>query len=389
MNTGIHGFCDRRFEPLKQAFADNFEAGREVGASFALTWRGEMMVDLWAGQADRKRGAPWTADTLVQVCSTTKIPLIVSALMLVDRGQLALDKTVAHYWPEFAQGGKAHVTVRDAFCHCGGVPGLDPPAPEGLAFDWDAMAARIAAEPHWFGGQRKILYHSSTYGWLLGELIRRVDGRRPAQFFREEIGQPAVIDFHIGLSSKADVKRVAVVPPIVFSAEHRRTFGADAQRMLVSIPEGDVRNLPLPMTWRHLSAEMPADIGFANGRSIARLGAILAGGGELESRRYLSRAIVEEAARQQVYDTCELFGPLRMGLGFGLWTEHFPAIAPTTFHWGGLGGSWAAMDMAADFSAGYAPNNFLVTPSGRSERQSGFFDALKALYPDLREGVAT
>ena len=386
MTTDIHGVCDERFQPLKDAFAANFEAGLEIGASLALTWRGETVVDLWAGLADQEHEKPWRADTLVQVSSTTKLPLIVSVLMLVDRGLLALDRTVAHYWPAFAQGGKAHVTVRDAMCHCGGVPGLDPPAREGLALDWDGMAARIAAEPHWFGGERKLLYHGCTYGWLLGELIRRVDGRRPARFFREEIAEPAGIDFHIGLASEADVARVAIVPPIDFPTDGPPRK-PNALRMLASIPEDNVRNLPLPMTWRYLSAELPAAIGFANGRSIARLGAILAGDGALDAVRYLSGEIVEEACREQVYDTCDLFGPMRMGLGLALWSEHFPAIAPTTVHWGGLGGSWAAMDPVAGYSAGYAPNHFRLAGRGESERQQPFFRALADLYPMMCDGV--
>ena len=387
MTTEIHGFCDERFRPLQDAFVQNFEDGLEIGASLAVTHKGRFVADLWAGLADADQGKPWQEDTLVQVASTTKIPLIISVLMLVDRGLLALDQTVAHYWPEFAQGGKAHVTVRDVLTHRSGVPGLDPPAPEGMAYDWDAIVARIAAEPHWFGGERKILYHSCTYGYLLGELIRRVDGRRPAQFFREEIAEKCGADFHIGLSNKRDIERIARVPPIVFPAG--RVLLPNAARVLNSIPEDNPANWPLPMTWLHLSAEMPAGNGLANGRAIARVCAILANGGELDGKRYLSRAMVEEASREQAVDTCELLGRLRLGLGFGLDSEWFPAPTPTSFHWGGFGGSWGAMDVVARYSAGYAPNHYLLAQRrGESVRQQRVFRALEALYPIMREGAA-
>src|SRR3984957_16597234 len=128
MTDEIHGFCEDRFAPLKDAFIGNFEAGRELGASLAVTWQGRMVVDLWGGWADPQRTMPWRKDTVVHVASTTKTPLIISALMLVDRGLIDLDAPVARYWPEFGQGGKQAVTVRDAFTHQAGVPGLPRPA---------------------------------------------------------------------------------------------------------------------------------------------------------------------------------------------------------------------------------------------------------------------
>jgi CubicO group peptidase (beta-lactamase class C family) len=127
MTVEVHGFCEERFLPLREAFAANFADGNEVGASFAATLQGEPVVDLWAGHADFARTRPWERDTTVLLMSTMKIPLILSFLMLVDRGQIALDATVATYWPEFAAGGKDRVTVREAMTHRAGVPGFEPP----------------------------------------------------------------------------------------------------------------------------------------------------------------------------------------------------------------------------------------------------------------------
>jgi len=291
MTIEIQGFCEDRFAPLKDAFAANFAAGRELGASLGVTHRGRMVVDLWAGWADVAKTRAWERDTIVQVASTTKVMVTICALMLVDRGLLDLDAPIATYWPEFAAGGKEAVTVREAFTHQAGVPGLEPAASFETIQDWEAITARIAAEPHWFGGQRQVIYHFMTYGFLLGELIRRVDGRRPARFFREEVAGPAGVDFQIGLATTAELARLAEITPL--PAGPAPPAGSLLERlMLANGPP------PLDNSWERLSADVPAGNGFGNGRSIARAGAILAMSGELDGVRYMSRAMVEEAGRE-------------------------------------------------------------------------------------------
>jgi CubicO group peptidase (beta-lactamase class C family) len=379
MSIEIHGFCDERFLPLKSAFAANFDAGLELGASLALTHRGEAVVDLWGGWADVEQTRPWEKDTIVSVASTTKVATIIITLMVVDRGLLDLDAPIARYWPEFAQGGKAEVTVRDAFTHQAGVPGLEPAAPFEALYDWTAMTGRIAAQPHWFGGERRIIYHIFTYGFILGELIRRVDGRLPAQFFREEVAEKAGADFQIGLTSKADLTRLA--------ARRRAAPGEPAQPpspLLLRFVQG---NGPLPRgpeSWEQLSAGLPSGGGFANGRSIARLCAILAMGGELDGVRYMSPATVEEAATEQAYGECPYLGVVKFGLGFGLDSKEFPAASPTTFGWGGVGGSWALADSRTGVSLGYAPNNWDVPWDGVVDpRHIPLGDALSSVLGGL------
>jgi CubicO group peptidase (beta-lactamase class C family) len=191
MTVEISGFCDARFEPMGDAFKANFDDGHELGASLALTHRGKAVVDLWAGWADVDRKKPWKKDTIVQVFSTTKIMLIMSVLTLVDRGKLKLGLPVGHYWPEFAQGGKDKVTVRDFLTHQGGVPAFVPPVTFEDMHHWRRMTAHIAAQPHRFEGRKVLCYHPVTYGYVLGELIRRVAGRMPSRFFRQEIARRA------------------------------------------------------------------------------------------------------------------------------------------------------------------------------------------------------
>lgn len=381
MAIEIHGFCEERFLPLKEAFAANFADGLEVGASFAATLKGKPVVDIWAGHADFARTRPWDRDTTVVVSSTTKIPLILSFLMLVDRGLVDLDATVATYWPEFAAGGKGHVTVREALTHCAGVPGFEPPVPTSLLYDWGAACAYIAGEEHWFGGESRFCYHVATYGYLLGEVMRRVDGRLPSQFFREEIAEPAGIDFVFGMHTEAEAARTAEIdflhPPGPFLSRNEL-----AARVFDSSGELDVAEW---RTWPFRRAETPAFNGYANARSIARLGAMAAMGGVLEGRRYLSQAIIDEATSEQADTVDPRLGRIRLGLGFGLNSEGFPTPTPSTFHWGGLGGSMCMMDHASGFSCGYAMNAFFMPDDATPVDRRGIhlMGALYAVMPGL------
>ena len=210
---------------------------------------------------------------------------------------------------------------------------------------------RIAAEPHWFDGRRVLCYHGTTYGFILGELVRRVDGRKPAQFFREEIGETLGADFQIGLSSQSELARLAETrdPP----AGPSFPPGSVADKVWNSVEH-------TPPTWEDLAADNPSIGGFGNGRSLAQILAILAGRGEVGSARLLSKRLVDQARKQQVYAKDPYIGWLRFGLGFALDSKEFPAPSPTSIHWGGYGGSWAVADPEAQVSFGYAPNNLIV-----------------------------
>ncbi len=377
MGVGVHGFCDERFHTLRDAFIANFDEGLEIGASLGVTWRGKMVVDLWAGHANPKRTKLWRKNTIVPVMSVTKIMLLISVLMLVDRGRIKLDEPLARYWPAFAQGGKDKVTVRDFITHQGGVPGFVPNATFDELLDWKRATAHLAAQPHRFGGKKVLCYHPITYGYVLGELIRRVDGRMPAKFFREEIARKANADFHMGLSSWLDVFRVAEptpLPPPPFEVNSIATEIIDSTPLF----SGNAR------TWKVASASIPSVLGFGNGRSIARLCAIFAMQGRLGWRRYLSKRMVAEAAREQIYGEDLYIGMIRWGLGFGLDSVDFPAPSPTSFHWGGAGGSWGVMDPKSQVSLGYAPNNFLSGAGAAMDpRLARFNAALTKLMPTL------
>jgi CubicO group peptidase (beta-lactamase class C family) len=369
----IHGFCDPQFQPLKDAFAQNFADGLEVGASVAAALHGKPVVDLWAGHADWKRTRPWERDTIVIVFSMTKVPLVLCMLKLIEDGRVQLDVPVAAYWPEFAAGGKDHVTVREALTYQAGVPGFRPSIPFEAMRDWDAMTTNIASQDHWFGGEARFCYHPQTYGFLLGEIIRRVDGRRPSQFWRESFAEPAGIDFQAPLCSEAERARMA---RIGYLTAPPPDYLADELGVYTSVGEGDW------MPWEQNRAEVPAANGFANGRAIARMGAIFACGGELDGIRYLSKAIVDEAAAEQVYGEDPMFGGVSAGLGLWRPSPTFPVLTPSSLLFGGYGGSLAVMDQTTGLSFGYAMNN-LFAPEPDDVRQARFYKTLGAIMAGL------
>jgi len=356
----IHGFCDPAFQPMADAFRANFEDGLEVGASLAMTRHGKPVVDLWGGHFDRQKTRPWEKETIVLLNSTSKIALVYSFLMLVDRGLVDLDARVADYWPEFAAGGKDRVTVREAITYQDGVPSFDPPIPGELLRDWPALAARLAAEPHWFDGEARVCYHTVTVGIVLGEIMRRVDGRLPAQFFREKIAERAGIDWQMHLRDPADLERLSPLgsasPPPAFPPDDLLT---EKMRLMRRMLEGILPTNPPPTPWERLNYDLPAGSSCSNGRAIARLCSIGAMGGELDGVRYLSKAIIDEASSLQAEGEDPLFGPIRWGLGFALDGKGYPGPTPTCFHWGGAGGSFALMDQPTGVSCGYAMNNLI------------------------------
>ena len=372
----IHGVCHERFLPIRDALVSNFGNGLEIGASVAVIWRGETVVDLWAGWADRARTRPWERDTIMQVFSTSKIMLVLCMMILADRGRIDLDAPVASYWPEFGQGNKDRVTVRQALTHQAGVPGFKPPVTFEDLHDWEAITARIAAMPHWFGGKTTLCYHPVTYGHLLGEILRRVDGRDIATFAREEVTSRIGADFQLGPINPADIARVAepnFLPP---GPDHEMP-GQFTDSILDSVGLGDW------MSPGRLSALIPASNCYANGRSIAEVCNVFAADGVVNGRHILSPHWAREAGREQVAGEDLFLGPIRFGMGLGIDNPAFPAPGPNAFHWGGYGGSWGLMDPDSQVAFGYAPSNLDFGGGTISPRLAGFHQALMDILPGL------
>src|SRR5215831_3328032 len=191
----IQGKCDSRFTAVREAFAENFAKRAEVGAAVSVYVDGKPVVDLWGGYTNAARTRPWEQNTLVSVASTTKGMVALCAHMLVERGLLDLDAPVARYWPEFAQAGKAQIPVRWLLSHQAGLPAVRRDMPPQSLFEWHTFTEALAeTEPWWEPGTRHG-YHAFTYGYLVGEVIRRVSGRSVGQFFRTEVAEPLGADF--------------------------------------------------------------------------------------------------------------------------------------------------------------------------------------------------
>ncbi|MPZ98047.1 MAG: serine hydrolase [Dehalococcoidia bacterium] len=354
----VHGHCDPRFEAVREVFAANFEEFPEVGASVAVTLDGEAVVDLWAGYADRERTRPWEQDTVVNVFSTTKGVTALAAHMLADRGELDFEALVAQYWPEFAQHGKESMPVRYLMTHQAGLRAFGGGI--AVALDWDAACADLAAQtPTWEPGTQ-MGYHAVTFGHLVGEVVRRIDGRTVGQFVRDEVAGPLGVDFLLGFGPEED-RRVA--------DQLADTRGqASGRASAVAGIDWNARETR--------AAEIPAANGHTNARALARIYGALARGGEVDGVRLLSpeackRAAVEQSGGHDV----TLNAVAHRTLGFMLPFAEFGDVRPEG-SWGhaGAGGSQGFADPARRLGFGYAMNQALTPQPGETRPPTGGMD---------------
>lgn len=351
----IHGTCAHRFSALSDLLSSSIDAGADIGASVAVTIDGESVVDIWGGWADEQKTRPWQADTITNVWSTTKTMTSLSALLLVDRGELDPFAPVARYWPEFAANGKAGIEVRHLMSHTSGVSGWEQPITVEDLYDSEAAAARLAAQTPWWEPGTASGYHALNQGHLVGELIRRITGQSLGKFFAAELAEPLGADFHIGLDP-AEFHRVSnVIPPPPLPVDFGsidpaspafKTFTGPAPDATVAWTEG----------WRR--AEIGAANGHGNARSVARVQSVLACGGEVRGRRFLSPETCELALREQSNGIDLVLGvPLRFGIGYGLASPTVPYIpSGRSCFWGGWGGSLILIDLDHRMTIAYVMN---------------------------------
>ncbi|MFD9219082.1 serine hydrolase domain-containing protein [Streptomyces sp. NPDC060064] len=358
----IDGHCDERFRAVRAAFEKNFRERGELGAAVSVLIDGEPVVDLWGGWADSARSVPWVRDTLVNVWSTTKGPTALCAHLLADRGQLDLDAPVATYWPEFAAAGKEAVLVRHLLSHRAGLAGLREPHTVAELYDWELTTSRLAAAEPWWEPGTQSGYHAMTYGFLVGEVIRRITGQLPGEFLLQEVTGPLGIDFTIGLPEKEAGRAAELVyPPAASSSEQAAVFAQLQPAALAALVNPIVgatdANTP---EWR--AAEIPAANGHGTARAVAALYGIFAGRGESGSRRLLSPEAAERVREGQ--GRCR---DLVLGAGFehetevglGLWLSGENGSYgpnPRAFGHDGFGGSCGLADPEAGISLGYVMN---------------------------------
>jgi CubicO group peptidase (beta-lactamase class C family) len=377
--VAITGDCRPDLEAVRAAFAANLAERGEVGAAVCVLVDGEVVVDLAGGWADAARTRPFEADTLVDVYSAGKAVVGLLALQLVDHGDLALDAPLREVWPELAQGGKGAATLRHALSHQAGVPAIREPLTDDELWDWERMADAVARTEAWFPPGTRHVYHTNTYGHLVGEVVRRVSGASPGTRLRQVLDdlEPGT-DVWFGVPAEHQPRCAEVI---------LEGFGDGVQLQPDDVPGDDearmaglsyfnppgyssfgVVNTP---EWR--GAEVPSTNGHATARGLARVYA-----GLLEPDRLLSTPLLEEARRPQSVGPCPLLGEhVAFGLGFTPTSARRPfGTNPRSFGHFGTGGAVGFADPDAGVAFAYVMNH--VIPRWQSSRNRALIDALYA-----------
>jgi CubicO group peptidase (beta-lactamase class C family) len=370
------GVCEPRFSAVKEAFVRNFEEHGELGAAVCVIHDGQTVVDLWGGLADPATGRPWCEDTLTVVFSCSKGAVALCAHLLADRGLLDFGAPVSTYWPEFARNGKADTTVGMLLNHTAGIPAFRQPLKPGAFYDWDYMIEALENEgPFWEPG-RQLAYHSFNIGWLGGEFVRRIDGRRIDRFFREEIAGPLGLDFWFGLPQDAEY-RVAPQLPLVdhlfYRVKQTDPESITALQMMNSggFAEDEEYNLP-----RAHAACLPAQGGITNARGLAGMYAPLSLGGSIGGVRLVDLDTVRLMGRVSAATQHDpvLRKPYSYSFGFmksGSWVKS--ALA---FGHPGAGGSLGFADPEAKLAFGYVMNQQDHDPIRRQALVDSTYESL-------------
>jgi CubicO group peptidase (beta-lactamase class C family) len=350
----VRGFADPRFAAVRDCFTGVLDGQPGAGAAFAAWCDGRLVVDLWGGPAGPGPARPWQASSLVQPYSVSKPFAAVCALRLAEAGRLDLDAPVQRYWPEF----RARATVRHVLSHQAGVVLLDQPVPTEVFYDWDRLCALLAAqEPCWEPGTA----HGESalfFGHLVGELVRRVDGRGIGRFLREEVCGPLGLDFAFGLSPSERDRAVDITGlDDAFRAANAAGRPPLYLRAISNPPgaqDGDVVN---GAAWR--AAEIPAINGHGTARAVAGFYQALVDG------KVLSPAMLAEAVTAHTTGVDRVFGgPNAWGLGFG--------IDDDGYGMGGLGGSYGGASTAGGYALG-----FVTGSAGNHDRVDALENTLR------------
>jgi CubicO group peptidase (beta-lactamase class C family) len=366
----IQGTCSTQFSDVQVEFERNFTERAEVGASVHVTVDGETVVDLWGGDAG---GRPWTEETITHVWSCTKGATALCAHILASRGQLDLNAPVTAYWPEYGQNGKEGTLVRHLLGHQAGLPAITEPLPPGAMYDWGLMTDALARQaPFWVPGTRHG-YHGLTFGFLVGEVVRRITGLGIGEFFEKEVSGPLGLDFWMGLpedleahvapSIPADLSAPGTPVPSLYLVAMTQPESAQASQILNN---GGYLVPGEPDSRAARAAQMGAVGGISNGRGLAQLYRPLALGGAYNGVRLVHDREVPlmGAAVSAGFDEITLTSS-RFGLGFmkSIDNQHLPEndregvlLTEDAFGHAGMGGSLGFADPRARLSFGYAMN---------------------------------
>ena len=375
----VHGDVEPGFGRVADAFAANFTEHGDVGAACALWVDGRAVVDVWGGDADRAKERPWERDTLVITFSTTKGATAIVCNRLIEQGRLDPDAPVAQYWPEFAANGKDAITVADVLSHRAGLAHCEGDFTLDEVMDVEPVVRALAAQaPNWEPGTAHG-YHARTYGWLNGEIVRRITGVSLGTFFATELAQPLGLDYYIGLPDALEGRVARLYPPVSDAAFQELIDAAlaDPNTLMGKVMSGPSKLFRYDDMWntRALHAtEMPSSNGIGDARSLARLYASCIGDVPAVDGTPFRALADETVPRATVLRSegtdCVLGMPTGFGLGFIGPLMMPPGVGPRAFGHAGAGGSLAFADPEARIGFGYVMNQMQLGMTGDQRTQT-------------------
>jgi CubicO group peptidase (beta-lactamase class C family) len=385
--TTSEGTVATGFEPVRDAFEENFRSRNDVGAALSAYVNGTKVVDIWGGDAAPDR--PWDAQTLVLAFSVAKGITAFVMQLLAERGKLDISEPVAHYWPEFAKNGKGAVTVEHVLTHTAGVP-IVPDYWDWISLDRPETYLELArirqgleeAPLQWEPGT-EFAYHSTTYGWILGEVVRRITGQTLGEYLQAEVAGPLGLAMWIGTPESVHDRVATLIPDPAYDSdefyEHLAPDLPGGQTAFLGrerrFGQAVVHAYNDPRMWR---AEHPAGNGIMDARSLARLYAVLANGGEVDGVKLLSPESIEDWStirvdRRDLYDGRDF----RIALGYissSSWYRMGPGAR--TFGDPGMGGAVGYADPDVGLAFAFTPNRMVFSPGQTDPRVNALSEAI-------------
>jgi CubicO group peptidase (beta-lactamase class C family) len=379
----VQGYVASNFKPVFDEFVKNFTERKEIGASIAITLKGVPVLEAWGGYSDatsENPSKPWQRDTVSIVFSCTKGATALCAHLLASRNQLDLNAPVSRYWPEFSANGKENVTVRMLLDHSAGLPVLRSPVPAKGWADWTYMTSRLAAEAPWWEPGSDHGYHANTYGWLVGEVVRRITGVSIGTYFAREIATPLGLDFYIGTPESVEPRIAPLKLPTEVLPTDTFAQAASADPNSLQALVYNVGDWISVLNSREVhKAEIPAANGITNAQSLAAMYAVLANNGAAQGTQLLPRDYVPQIGLVQSasHKDRTLLATTRFGLGYwnsqdnrGRGADMSFLIGARAYGHPGFGGSYGFADPDAAMSFGYTMNRmgagFALNERGQS-----------------------